>query len=46
MSVYADGLMKKAHTQMKNNYKETGIYETNIQINQTVNSKSLKINFS
>tara|TARA_B100001758_G_scaffold122661_1_gene105483 strand:+ start:426 stop:545 length:120 start_codon:yes stop_codon:yes gene_type:complete len=31
MSVHADGLMKKAHTQMKNNYKETGIYETNIQ---------------
>jgi len=31
MSVYADGLMKKAHAQMKNNYKETGIYETNIQ---------------
>ena len=31
MSVHADGLMKKAQTQMKNNYKETGIYETNIQ---------------
>jgi len=31
MSVHADGLMKKADTQMKNNYKETGIYETNIQ---------------
>jgi hypothetical protein len=31
MSVYANGLMKKARTQMKNNYKETGLYETNIQ---------------
>ena len=31
MSVHADGLMKNAHKQMKNNYKETGIYETNIQ---------------
>ena len=31
MSVYADGLMRKAHAQMKNNYKETGLYETNIQ---------------
>jgi hypothetical protein len=31
MSVHADGLMKKAHTQMKNNYKETGLYETNAE---------------
>tara|TARA_B100000902_G_scaffold125568_1_gene125224 strand:+ start:712 stop:1065 length:354 start_codon:yes stop_codon:yes gene_type:complete len=25
MSVHADGLMRKAHAQMKNNYKETGL---------------------
>ena len=31
MSVYADGLMRKAHRQMKENFKQTGIYETNIQ---------------
>ena len=31
MSVHANGLMKKAHRQMKENFKETGIYETNIQ---------------
>tara|TARA_B100000214_G_scaffold219462_1_gene159566 strand:- start:163 stop:318 length:156 start_codon:yes stop_codon:yes gene_type:complete len=31
MSVHANGLMRKAHRQMKENFKETGIYETNIQ---------------
>ena len=31
MSVHADGLMRKAHKQMEENFKETGIYETNIQ---------------
>ena len=31
MSVHADGLMKKAHTQMKENYKQTGFYETNAE---------------
>ena len=31
MSVYANGLMRKAHREMKENFKETGIYETNIQ---------------
>ena len=31
MSVYAEGLMKKAHRQMKENYKETGLYETNVE---------------
>ena len=31
MSVHADGLMRKAHRQMKENFKQTGIYETNIQ---------------
>ena len=31
MSVHADGLMRKAHRQMKDNYKQTGLYETNIQ---------------
>ncbi len=31
MSVYADGLMKKAHKQMKENYKLTGFYETNAE---------------
>ena len=28
MSVFADGLMRKAHTQMKDNFKQTGLYET------------------
>tara|TARA_Y100000768_G_scaffold204902_1_gene154354 strand:- start:588 stop:722 length:135 start_codon:yes stop_codon:yes gene_type:complete len=31
MSVYAEGLMRKAYRQLKKNYEETGIYETNIQ---------------
>jgi len=31
MSVYAAGLMKKAHRQMKENYKQTGLYETNVE---------------
>ena len=31
MSVHADGLMRIAHRQMKENFKQTGIYETNIQ---------------
>ena len=31
MSVHADGLMRKAHRQMKDKYKQTGLYETNIQ---------------
>ena len=29
MSVFADGLMRKAQRQMKENYKHTGFYETN-----------------
>ena len=28
MSVYAEGLMRKAYRQMKKNYEETDIYET------------------
>jgi len=31
MSVYADGLMRKAHREMKENFKQTGLFETNIQ---------------
>ena len=31
MSVYADGLMGKAHREMKENFKQTGLFETNIQ---------------
>jgi hypothetical protein len=31
MSVYAHGLALKAHRQMKENYKQTGLYETNIE---------------
>ena len=31
MSVYADGLMRKAHEQMKDNFKQTGLYETNAE---------------
>tara|TARA_B100000900_G_scaffold347374_1_gene312545 strand:+ start:271 stop:384 length:114 start_codon:yes stop_codon:yes gene_type:complete len=31
MSVFANGLMTKAQREIKNNYQETGIYETNIQ---------------
>jgi len=31
LSVHANGLMRKAHKQMEENFKETGIYETNIQ---------------
>ena len=28
MSVFAEGLMRKAKREMKKNFKETGIYET------------------
>jgi len=31
MSVFADGLMRKAKREMKKNFKETGIYETNTE---------------
>ena len=31
MSVYANGLMRKAYRQMKKNYKETDIYETDAE---------------
>ena len=31
MSVFAEGLMRKAKREMKKNFKETGIYETNAQ---------------
>ena len=31
LSVHANGLMRKAHKQMEENFKETEIYETNIQ---------------
>ena len=31
MSVYAHGLALKAHRQMKENYKQTGLYETNVE---------------
>ena len=31
MSVYADGLIRKAHAQMKDNFKQTGLYETNAE---------------
>ena len=31
MSVYADGLMRKAQRQMKENYKQTGFFETNAE---------------
>jgi len=31
MSVHADGLMRKAHRQMKENFKQTGFYETNAE---------------
>jgi hypothetical protein len=31
MSVFADGLMRKAKREMKKNFKETGIYETNAE---------------
>ncbi len=31
MSVYADGLMRKAQREIKKNYKETGFYETNLE---------------
>ena len=31
MSVHADGLMRKAHKQMKENFKQTGLYETNAE---------------
>ena len=32
MSVYAEGLMRKAYRQMKKNYEETDIYETDTEI--------------
>ena len=31
MSVHADGLMRKAYAQMKDNFKQTGLYETNAE---------------
>ena len=31
MSVYAEGLMRKAHKEMKENYKLTSFYETNAE---------------
>ena len=31
MSVYAEGLMKKAKREMKKNFHETGVYETNAE---------------
>ena len=31
MSVFANGLMKKAKREIKNNYQETGYYETNTE---------------
>ena len=31
MSVYADGLMSKAKKEMKKNFDETGVYETNVE---------------
>ena len=31
MSVYAEGLMSKAYRQMKKNYEETDIYETDTE---------------
>lgn len=31
MSVFADGLMRKAKREMMKNFKETGIYETDAQ---------------
>ena len=31
MSVFANGLMKKAKKEIKNNYQVTGFYETNAE---------------
>ncbi len=31
MSVFANGLMTKAQREIKNNYQETGFYETNTE---------------
>ena len=31
MSVYAEGLMRKAYRQMKKNYEETDIYEADTE---------------
>jgi len=31
VSVFADGLMRKAKREIENNYKETGIHETNTE---------------
>ena len=31
MSVFAEGLMRKPKREMKKNFKETGIYETDAQ---------------
>jgi len=31
MSVFADGLMRKAQREIKKNYQETGFYETNAE---------------
>tara|TARA_Y100001970_G_C14026074_1_gene746093 strand:- start:55 stop:174 length:120 start_codon:yes stop_codon:yes gene_type:complete len=34
MSVFANGLMTKAQREIKNNYQETGFYETNTERNK------------
>jgi len=31
MSVFANGLMKKAQKEIKKNFQETGFYETNLE---------------
>ena len=31
MSVYAEGLMKKAKKEMKKNFDQTGVYQTNAE---------------
>ena len=39
MSVYANGLMRKAYRQMKKNYEETDIYETDAERRKRENIK-------
>ena len=34
MSVFANGFMTKAQREIKNNYQETGFYETNTERNK------------
>ena len=34
MSVYAEGLMRKAYRQIKKNYEQTGYYETDTEIHE------------